>query len=140
MNAYGLDFHHLGLAVPKSELAKTFLGDLGYRLGEPVYDSEQNVNLSLCTAEHFPDVEVIWPGEGKTPIDGLLSRHSALVYHMCFATDDLDSTLVQIERAGHRAVTLSPPKPAILFNGLNVSFYEVVGFGTIEILDRRPEC
>jgi len=140
MNAYGLDFHHLGLATAKPESAMDFLGDMGYRLGEAVYDSEQNVNLSLCTADHFPDVEVIWPGEGKTPIDGLLSRHSALVYHMCFATDDLNSAITRMENAGHRAVTLAPPKPAVLFNGLNVSFYEVVGFGTIEILDRRVEC
>ena len=137
MNAYGLDFHHLGLAVRKPDNAMAFLDGLGYRRGNVIYDPEQNVNLSLCSSDASPDVEVIWPAKGKSPVDRLLSRQVALVYHMCYATDDLAGALARMEGDGHRAVVLAPPKPAILFEGLKVSFYEVVGFGMIEIIDRQ---
>lgn len=138
MNAYGLDFHHLGLGVRTPETAIKFLEDTGYAIGPAVYDPEQNVNLALCIATAGPDVEIIWKGEGKSPIDQILSRKNGLVYHLCYATDDLQGALSRLEDAGHRQIMLAPPKPAILFDGLYVSFYEVVGFGTIEIIDRQP--
>ena len=136
MNAFGLDFHHLGLAVREPAAAMTFLQGLGYRLGDPVYDPEQNVNLAMCTAGDAPDVEIIWPAAGKGPVDRLLANRSGLVYHVCYATDDLPGSLRRMEDAGHRAVPLAPPKPAVLFDGMPVSFYEIVGFGTVEIIDR----
>ena len=139
MNGYGLVFHHLGLAVKDPETATTFLRDLGYRIGDAVYDPQQNVNLSLCTADDFPDVEIIWPGDGKGPLDGMLSKRDGLIYHQCYATDDLDTAIAAMEAAGHRVFTLAPPRPAILFDGLKVSFYEVVDFGTIEIIDRASK-
>lgn len=136
MNGFGLDFHHLGLAVRKPKTAQDFLRGLGYRLGEPVYDPEQNVNLAMCTADAQPDVEIIWPGDGKGPVDGMLAKRDGLVYHVCYATDDLPGALAKLDAAGHRTVPLGPAKPAVLFDGLLVSFYEVVGFGTVEIIDR----
>ena len=138
MNVYGLDFHHLGLGVRSPDTAIKILGGLGYEIGPAVYDPEQNVNLSLCKSAAAPDVEIIWKGKGKSPIDTILSRKDGLIYHMCYATDDLSSALSGLEEEGHRIITLAPPKPAVLFDGLYVSFYEVVGFGTIEIIDRRP--
>lgn len=139
VNAYGLDFHHLGLGVRSPDTAIKFLDDLGYKIGAAIYDPEQNVNLCWCTAVAAPDVEIIWKGKGKSPIDTILSRKDGLIYHICYATDDLPGALSRLEDAGHRAITLGPPKPAILFDGLHVSFYEVVGFGTIEIIDRQPQ-
>ena len=139
MNRYGLEFHHLGLAVRNPDTATTFLRDLGYRIGDEVYDPKQNVNLSLCASDAFPDVEIIWPGDDKGPLDGMLSKRDGLVYHVCYATDDIDAATTAMNAAGHRVFTLAPPTPAILFDGLHVSFYEVVGFGTIEIIDRNSK-
>ena len=140
MNQYGLDFHHLGLAVRTPNTAKTFLGNLGYQIGEAVYDPAQMVNLSLCTATNFPDVEIIWPGEGEGPLDSMLSKRDGLVYHQCYATDCLNAAIKAMETTGHRVFALTQPTPAILFDGLRVSFYEVVGFGTIEIIDRASKA
>ena len=137
MNVCGLDFHHLGLGVRSPDTAMGVLMGLGYEIGRAVYDPEQNVNLTLCKAYAGPDVEIIWKAEGQSPIDTILSRKDGLIYHMCFATNDLPAALSGLEGAGHRIITLAPPKPAVLFDGLHVSFYEVVGFGTIEIIDRR---
>jgi methylmalonyl-CoA/ethylmalonyl-CoA epimerase len=136
MNAFGLRFHHFGLAIRRPDDARSFLSGLGYRLGEPLFDPEQNVNLFMCAHETMPDIEVIYPGQGKGPIDGLVARHaSGIVYHPCYVSDDLDATLRRMCEAKLRLQCVSPPKPAVLFGGHRVSFYMIVGIGLIEIIE-----
>jgi methylmalonyl-CoA/ethylmalonyl-CoA epimerase len=58
-----------------------------------------------------------------------------VIYHVCYTTDNLGSALAGLEKAGTRVICASPPKPAILFGGRKVSFYNVAGIGLIEILE-----
>ncbi len=139
MNRFGLRFHHLGLAVHKPETARDFLEGLGYLIGPVVYDSNQNVNLMMCSSQDMPDVEVIYPGEGETPIDNILQRQDGLVYHVCYITEDIDRAIAAMTEAGHRLLCISPPTAAPLFGGRRVSFYQLVGVGTIEIIDASDE-
>jgi len=139
-NAFGLSFHHLGLAVRRPRDATQFLTGLGYTLAEPVFDPEQNVNLIMCShAGSMPDVEIIFPAMGKSPVDALTaSRPDGIVYHMCYVTADLAVTLAALDAGGVRAVCKAPPTPAILFGGRNVSFYDIVGMGLCEIIEDHP--
>lgn len=136
MNDSNLDFHHFGLAVRRPEEARTLLSLLGYEPGDAVFDPRQNVHLQLCTHKTQPAVEVIWPGDTRGPIDKLLnSRPAGVIYHLCYETDDLLSALSGLEAAGLHSVCILPPTPALLFGGRNVSFYNVVGIGLIEIVE-----
>jgi methylmalonyl-CoA/ethylmalonyl-CoA epimerase len=137
VNALGLRFHHLGLAVRRPSDAIRFLTGLGYDIPEPVFDPEQNVNLILCRhTGAAPDVEIIYPAAGKTPIEPYLGlRPDGLIYHMCYMADDLDAAAVALERSGVRAVCVAPPVPAILFGGHRVAFYNIVGVGLCEIVE-----
>jgi hypothetical protein len=131
---FGLKFHHLGLAVKYPQKATAFLRDLGYEIGDEVYDELQNVNLMMCCSATMPDIEVIYPSTTAGPLDALLRDHSEIIYHLCYCTVDLRNTLKLI-RENHRVITISSPKPAILFQGLEVSFYKVQGFGVIEVIE-----
>lgn len=137
MNLFGLRFHHLGLAAPRPDDAKTFLAGLGYEIGDPVFDPEQNTNLIMCRHEgSMPDVEIIFPATGKSPVDTLLNRRpDGLVYHVCYVTADLSDSLMQMQQAGVRAACVARPTPAILFDGREVSFYNIVGMGLCEIIN-----
>jgi len=131
-----LVFHHFGLAVRRPDDAMAFMSTLGYQVGEPVFDPEQNVNLIMCSHETQPSVEIIWPDNTKGPIHGLTDRHPAgVIYHVCYATDDLDAALAGLKKAGLQAVCISPRKRAPLFGGRKVSFYNVLGIGLVEILE-----
>jgi methylmalonyl-CoA/ethylmalonyl-CoA epimerase len=131
-----LKFHHFGLAVRRPEQATAFAGALGYRVGQPVFDPEQNVHLAMCTHETEPALELIWPGPGKGPVDALVRRHeSGIIYHACYETSDLAAALANFQARGLKAFCVSQPKPAFLFGGRNVSFYNVLGMGLIEILE-----
>ncbi len=131
-----LTFHHFGLAVRRPGEARTFVAALGYALGEPVFDPNQNVHLQLCTHTTHPVVEIIWPGDTPGPVDKLTQRHtSGIIYHVCYETGDLSAALASLESARIRVICISPPAAAPLFGGRKVSFYNIGGMGLVEILE-----
>jgi methylmalonyl-CoA/ethylmalonyl-CoA epimerase len=138
MELVGLKFHHLGLATKDEKKATNFLRGLGYSINESVYDPLQNVNLILCEHESYPDVEVIFPkniNDINSPLSSIFKFQSELVYHICYTTTDLELSIKNIKKLGLRVILISSKKRAILFNNKLVSFYKIVGFGIIEILE-----
>lgn len=133
-----LTFNHYGLAVKQDKEALTMLEALGYATGERIHDKLQNVYVRLCTAPGQPTIEIVQPGdEGKSPVDSIISKYNELIYHACYETPDLGKTLASIEAAGLRCMTLSERKPAVLFGGRHVSFYRILGWGILELLERN---
>jgi hypothetical protein len=134
-NPYGLKFHHLGLAVKEPASAAKFLSGIGYHIGSVVRDELQNVNLMLCARRGMPAVEIIYPTETPGPLVSILKSNASMIYHICYESRNREKTLRTLEADDHRVLSLSPPQPAVLFGGRKVSFYMVVGFGVIEILE-----
>ncbi|WP_354065106.1 VOC family protein [Bradyrhizobium sp. RT6a] len=129
-----LSFHHLGLAVASRDDAFRYLASLGYSPGNSVFDPLQRVNLAMHHHPTMPDIEVIWPGDGPSPVDKLIEKTGSMIYHICYACPDADAALGALSAAGNEVITLSPPTAAVLFDGQEVSFHHVSGFGLIEIL------
>lgn len=134
MNDLGLQFHHFGLATREPGLAVTFLTSLGYKSHGSVFDPSQNVNLIWCSHAEMPAVEVISPTDTPGPVDNLLKTLSGTVYHLAFTCADLSTTLAAIEQS-QRVIRLSAPRPALLFHGRHVSFYNIDGIGIVEIVE-----
>ena len=141
MNSLGLTFHHIGLAVASCDQAVSFLSELGYDVGPTVEDTLQNVRLNMCTHPTNPAVEIISASsnnDGKGPINELTRKNpSGIVYHTCYATADLGSTLSRAKALGLSVYCVSEPKPAVLFEGRNVSFYKIGGMGLVEIVEAQ---
>ena len=131
-----MNFHHLGLAVKNPDRAMKFLEGLGFRMGESVLDEQQNVNLVMCKHEAMPDIELIWQAASPGPLDTLLRNFTEFIYHICYSCNDLGHTLEMIA-SETRIITISRPKPAVLFSNASVSFYKVAGFGLVEIIENK---
>jgi hypothetical protein len=134
VNRFGLTFHHFGLAVRSPDGAFRYLEGLGYTPGACAFDPLQSVNVAMRHHRHMPDVEVVWPGDGPSPIDQLVKRGNERIYHLCYASDDPAGSLAALEAAGLGVVAVRDPLPAILFGGALVSFHYVDEFGVIELL------
>lgn len=134
MNQFGLEFHHLGLAVPEPEAAFRYLAALGYRPGSTCFDEFQRVNLAMRHHDSMPDVEVVWPGEQPSPIDKLIKQNGSLIYHTCYTSKSVERSIAAIESAGFEILCISEAEPAPLFEGLEVSFYSITGVGIIEVI------
>jgi catechol 2,3-dioxygenase-like lactoylglutathione lyase family enzyme len=137
-NRFGLRFHHFGLAVPDPDEAFRFLRALGYDLGPVVFDALQSVNLALATHPEMPAVEVVWPSDLPSPIDRSLRRGGPLVYHLCYVAPAPERAIALIEEDGFNIVPIAEPKPAVLFGGQRVSFYNIDNIGLIEIIHGEP--
>lgn len=137
MTAGELRFHHHGLAVVKPEKAVRFLTSIGYLAGEPIRDELQNVHLLLATHPVMPAVEIVYPTETPGPLTQLLAQKTAQIYHTCYECDDLTEAVAGLKADGNRILPVVPPKPAVLFGGRLVAFYQVAGFGLIELLEAK---
>jgi hypothetical protein len=135
----GLSFHHFGLAVREPEEAFRYLQSIGYSDGLSVFDPLQRVNLAMRHHPLMPDVEVIWPGPAPSPIDKMIKRSGAMIYHICYTCTDPQAVLAALHEAEVDTVLVSPPTPALLFGGRAVSFHMVSGFGMIELLRSGAE-
>jgi len=138
MNSYFLEFHHFGLAVASPNAAFRYLDHLGYRAGSACYDPLQKVNLAMRHHDRMPDVEVIWPGTEPSPIDKILKRNGSMIYHLCYTSHDVERSIAALEEAGLEVLPLGPAQPAVLFDGLEVSFYSITDVGIIEIIAGEP--
>jgi hypothetical protein len=134
---FGLRFHHLGLAVPVPWPAFRFLESLGYTGGASVFDPLQNVNLAMRHHTLMPDVEVIWPAEGPSPIDQII-RRGHMIYHLCYVTGNVEASLAAIAAVGLEILSVGAPRPARLFGGLLVSFHSIDQLGLIELIHGEP--
>jgi hypothetical protein len=134
-DTYGLKFHHLGLAVKQVENAVRMLKGLGYKIGPSVRDDLQNVNLALCTRPEAPAIEIIYATETPGPLAAILKLNTSLMYHTCYKSENLEESLAEMRNDQNMVRVISPPKPAVLFGGRLVSFYQIRGFGMIEILE-----
>jgi methylmalonyl-CoA/ethylmalonyl-CoA epimerase len=132
---YGLQFHHFGLAVRDTASAVTVLKGMGYTIGQRIMYLLQNVMLIWCDHEHMPAVELVSPTDTSGPLDNMLANQPELFYHICYSAEDIDSSVTAIRESGVRVLPVSPPKPAILFDGRRVGFYQIKGFGLIEIVE-----
>jgi methylmalonyl-CoA/ethylmalonyl-CoA epimerase len=134
---YGLKFHHMGLAAKCPEKTIRFLKGLGYTIHKSIHDPSQNVNLIMCKSNSgMPTIEIVYPTEIKGPIENILSKNDTSIYHLCFETDNINTTLTKIKKDHNKVICISPPKKAVLFENHLVSFYLIQGFGIIELLER----
>ena len=137
MEKYGLQFHHIGLALKNPDQAAHFLKGLGYTIGEIIHDHLQGVNLIMCSCETMPAIEIIFPDGNSGPLDNLLASRDQMIYHICYTSLNLEKSLKKLKDDKNRVICVSPAKPAILFDNKLVSFFMIKGFGLIEIIESK---
>jgi methylmalonyl-CoA/ethylmalonyl-CoA epimerase len=135
---FGLRFHHFGLAVTDTAAGRKVLEGMGYRCGDEIHDPLQEVQLVWCSHLAMPAVELVAPTDKPGPLDNIAEDNTGNVYHLCYSADDIEASIESIKAAGIRVMTVAPPKPAVLFGGKTVGFYQVKGFGLIEIVEEPP--
>ena len=135
LDQYGLSFHHFGLAVRDVAAALKVLEGLGYTCSDEIYDPLQEVRLVWCTHATMPAMELVAPTDKPGPIDNILEHSSESIYHLCYEARNIEESIDAIKAAGIRVLPVAPPKPAVLFDNRRVGFYQLKGFGLIEIVE-----
>ena len=113
----GTRVSHIGIAVKSlSESLPLFRDILG--LSEVDLDDADGANIIGLSAGE-PLVELLEPGDAKSPIARFLEKRGPGIHHICFSVDDLDATLERCRRAG---IQLVDEKPRIGAEGKRIAF------------------
>lgn len=132
---WGLSFDHFGLATRDAARSMAVLRGLGYVCSASVYDPLQNVHLVYGVHPRMPAVELIYAAEEPGPLESILVHQPESVYHLCFRSADVAASMAAMKAAGHRVLTVVPPRPAVLFGHRPVSFHLVKGLGLVEFIE-----
>ena len=124
-----MKIHHIGIVCKNIEKAVRDYGKL-FEIVEQspvVYDELQKAQLCMVKTNTGLDVEFI-SGE---QVEGLL-KQKVSYYHLCYSVSDIDKEISHFEENG--ALTISAPKPAVLFGGKRVAFL-LTKSGLIEFVE-----
>jgi methylmalonyl-CoA/ethylmalonyl-CoA epimerase len=120
----GFKLRHVGVAVPSLGPATEALSDLfGYRVvSGPFDDPIQKVSVNFLTQsdKDVAEIELIAPLSEDSPITSMLAKSGGGAYHLCFETTDIEQALVHVKNNG--CVIVSPPVPAVAFNGRRIAW------------------
>jgi len=99
---------HIGVAVAELEPALELYRD---RLQLPVVHrevvSEQGVEAVLLDVGEN-HVELLAPLGSETPVGRFLAKHGPGLHHVAYQVDDIDATLLELERAGLELIDTQP--------------------------------
>ena len=120
----GFKLRHVGVAVPALGPATEALSNIfGYRvISGPFNDPIQKVSVNFLTqsAEDAAEIELIAPLSEDSPITSMLAKGGGGAYHLCFETTDIEAAVAHAKNNG--CVIVSPPVPAVAFNGRRIAW------------------
>ena len=128
-------FNHIGVATKSIEKTVAVYTDAGYGSTEPVVDPVQDIRICFLSKENMPTIELLEPVDDKSPVNTILKKNGTAPYHFCYAVDDLDQAVRDLESKKYLAV--SSPAPAVAFGGDRVCFLYHKYVGLIELVERQ---
>jgi len=107
----GFKLRHVGVAVPSLGPATEALSTIfGYRvISGPFDDPIQKVSVNFLTQSRE-----------DSPITSMLAKGGGGAYHLCFETTDIEAAVAHAKNNG--CVIVSPPVPAVAFNGRRIAW------------------
>lgn len=129
--------HHVGVATQKLAATTTLLESLfGYRtVSGPFTDPIQRVSVSFLTlsAGDAVELELVEPLTEDSPLRTILQKGGGTAYHLCLETADLDAALAHALRL--KCLLVSPPAPAVAFNGRRIAWIYTPTRQLIELVE-----
>jgi methylmalonyl-CoA/ethylmalonyl-CoA epimerase len=120
----GFKLRHVGVAVPSLGPATDALSTLfGYRVvSGPFDDPIQKVSVNFLTQsdKDVAEIELIAPLGEDSPITSMIAKSGGGAYHLCFETSDIEQALIHAKKNG--CIVVSPPVPAVAFNGRMIAW------------------
>ena len=130
-------FHHIGVAVKDIDSTAAIYVEGGYSRSSAVFDPEQNVTVCWLTRDGYPTVELIAPGDDRSPVSKTLEKVGVSPYHCCYTADDIDDAVAKLRK--QKYVAIGKPVKAVALRGSRVCFLYNKNVGLIELAEAPAE-
>ncbi len=129
---------HIGYAVRNMDKALDSFQQLGFVFEPIIDDIDRNVRICFGEKDGYK-IELICPLDGKksSPVDQYLANALGTPYHICYLTDHLDKEIERFKKQGFKVII--SPSPAIAFQNRRVVFMMSLGFGLMELVEKKRE-
>ena len=125
--------HHIGYAVNDIRQSLEIFQKIGYTIKSgPVKDNNRNVEIAFVQNNNYL-VELISPLNEGSPITTYLNKIGNTPYHICYETDDIENTILELKKQRYRVV--EKPSEAIAINNQRVAFLYQPKYGLLELLE-----
>lgn len=129
--------HHVGFVVSSiGKSADSFARSLVATWDRHIiFDPIQKVKVAFFRGSNPADplIELVEPGEPKSPVSRFLERGGGL-HHLCYEVGDLESYLMFCKSAGN--IIIRPPVPAVAFGGRRIAWAVTKNRLLMEFLER----
>lgn len=102
----GTRIAHLGIAVDSLSGILPFYREILALPEVPLDDADGAHIVGLAAGESL--VELLEPKQSDSPVAKFLARRGPGIHHICFAVDDLDSTLARAKAHGIQLIDETP--------------------------------
>jgi methylmalonyl-CoA/ethylmalonyl-CoA epimerase len=132
-----MKLHHVGIVVEDIESGiQRYRAMFGFvPISEVVDDPVQKVSVVLLSGPEAGSVpvELIAPLTDDSPVSKILKGNVRL-YHLCFLVEDIEEALRNFRNT--RAIIISGPVPADLFEGKRIAFVYTPDNYVVELLEK----
>ncbi len=122
----GTRIAHIGIAVHTLDALIPFYRDILGMPEVPLDDADGAAIAGLAAGESL--VELLQAESEDSPIGKFVAKRGPGIHHVCFAVDDLDSTLYKCRAAGLRLIDENPRLGA---DGKRIAFLHPSGTGGV---------
>lgn len=132
---------HIGYLCKNIQRSKEQFLTLGYQMvSEIVEDNvpleDGNIrNVSICFLEKDGyRIELVSPLNQDSVVYQTLKKNGEGPYHICYQTENLISTITELEAQGY--FLIQEPASAIAFENAKVAFLYQAGIGILELVEK----
>ena len=132
---------HVGIVVHSLEEGILQWTELfGYnQMTEQVINSLQQVKVVFMSKENSLQVKLIEPLNEKSPIYRFAQKGGG-IHHLCFRTQNLDSTINALEKKKNEIRIIVPPQPGEAFDNESIAFALAKNNLNIELIDTEKRA
>jgi methylmalonyl-CoA/ethylmalonyl-CoA epimerase len=130
---FNMFFDHIGIAVNCIKISAQFYIDIGYTMGDIVYDPLQDVYIAFLEKKSMPRIELLEPGSEISPICKTLEKSGVSPYHICYQVKNIEITIVELKK--RKFILLSKPVKAIAMTNRLICFLYNQDTGLIELVE-----
>lgn len=132
-----LRFHHIGIAVQNIErTVNQYIigGGVVFSESDPIRSCPKSKYLFL-EKQGMPCIELLEPVEETSPVTKILRNNGVTPYHICYETDDLGQTIVDLK--ARRFLVVVKPVEAVAIENRKVCFLYHKDVGLIELVEAK---
>ena len=133
-----MEIDHIGYIVRDIKKSLLIFNKLGFIAeNNIIYDSDRSIEILFIRNKEIL-IELVSPSDDKTSIYKLLNKNGCMPYHICYKTNNLGNSIVELKK--ERFKLLQNISNAIAFNNRKIAFLYNPDYGILELLeDQFPE-